>query len=97
VKSLPAHHGDPLTGDLDPLAVDLGNRVSTSAGVNMAYPFGFEGFENQEGDADSHPTHNELQSYSEKSLRSFAEIGQDEFLKMESHVSSCDCCQVSCG
>jgi hypothetical protein len=60
----------------------------------MAYPFGFEGFENQEGDADLHPTHDELQSYCERSLRSFAEIGQDEFMKIESHVCNCDSCQM---
>ena len=58
----------------------------------MEYPFGFEGFEDQEGVADLHPTHHELQSYCERSLRSFAEIGQDEFMKIESHMSECDSC-----
>jgi hypothetical protein len=58
----------------------------------MAYPFGFEGFENQEGDSDNHPTYEELQSYCDRSLRSFAEIGQDEFMKVEGHVSICDSC-----
>jgi hypothetical protein len=60
----------------------------------MAYPFGFEGFEDPEGNADLHPAHEELQSYCERSLRSFAEIDQDEFVKIESHVADCDSCQM---
>ena len=55
----------------------------------MDYPFGFDGFE---GGEDLHPNHQELQSYCERSLRSTAEIGQDEFMKIESHMSNCDSC-----
>jgi hypothetical protein len=58
----------------------------------MEYPFGFEGFEDGEGVADLHPTNQELQSYCKRSLHSSAEIGQDEFMKIESHVSECDAC-----
>jgi NAD-dependent SIR2 family protein deacetylase len=61
----------------------------------MAFPFGFEGFENTESDADLHPTHGELESYCERSFRCFAEVGQDEFMKIESHVSDCDSCQMA--
>ncbi len=63
----------------------------------MEYPFGFEGFENFEAHkevADLHPSSEELQSYCERSFRSLAEVGQDEFMKIESHVSECDSCLV---
>jgi hypothetical protein len=58
----------------------------------MPFPFGFEGFENQEDNPESHPTREELLSYSERSLRSAAEVGQDEFMRMETHLSVCDSC-----
>jgi hypothetical protein len=58
----------------------------------MNYPFGFEGFEDKEDISELHPTHLELQSYCERSLHSLAEIGEDEFMKMERHVSDCDSC-----
>jgi hypothetical protein len=58
----------------------------------VKYPFGYEGFEDREDVAGLHFTADELQSYCRRSLRSFAEIGQDEFLKIESHISECDSC-----
>ena len=58
----------------------------------MEYPLGFEGFGDREEATDLHPTNEVLQSYCERSLRSFAEIGQDEFMKIESHVAECDAC-----
>jgi hypothetical protein len=64
----------------------------------MEYPFGFEGFEDaedREGGKDPHPTHQELQSYCERSLHSFAEVDLDEFMKIESHVSDCDSCLLA--
>ena len=60
--------------------------------VTVEYPFGFEGFEDRKEATGVHPTHETLQSYCERSLHSFAEIGQDEFMKLESHVAECDAC-----
>ena len=60
--------------------------------VTAQYPFGYEGFEDREEATDLHPIHEVLQSYCERSLHSFAEIGQDEFMKIESHVAECDAC-----
>jgi hypothetical protein len=59
--------------------------------MNMEYPFGFE---EQKGAADIHPTHQELQTYCERSLSSSAEIGHDEFMKVESHLCECDSCRL---
>ena len=58
----------------------------------MEYPLGFEGFGDRKEATDLHPTNEVLQSYCERSLHSFAEIGQDEFMKIEGHVAECDAC-----
>jgi hypothetical protein len=61
----------------------------------MTFPFGFEGFEDQEDKAELHPTRQELESYCKRFLCSAAEVGQDEFMKMESHLSMCDSCLLT--
>ncbi|MEP7352055.1 MAG: hypothetical protein ABI824_02365 [Acidobacteriota bacterium] len=61
----------------------------------MDYPFGPQELEDDLQGRDEHPTHEEMQSYSERTLRSFAEIGQDEFLKFEQHASECDNCLLT--
>jgi hypothetical protein len=61
----------------------------------MEYPFGFEGFEAREGSSDLHPTTLELQSYCDRSLHSFADIGRDEFMKIENHAFQCDSCLMT--
>jgi len=60
--------------------------------VTAEYPFGFEGFGDREEVTNLHPSDEVLQSYCERSLHSLAEIGQDEFMKIESHVAECDAC-----
>jgi hypothetical protein len=67
-----------------------------AGGGNMEYPFGFEGFENRESpEDDPHPTHQELQSYCERHGHALEESGQDEFVKIEKHMASCDYCLMA--
>jgi hypothetical protein len=58
----------------------------------LKYPHGFEGFEPQEDRLGIHPTPQDMQSYCKASLNSFAEMGQDEFTKIEGHVAGCESC-----
>jgi hypothetical protein len=60
--------------------------------VTVEYPFGFEGFGDRKEPTDLHLTDEVLKSYCERSLHTFAEIGQDEFMKIEGHVAVCDVC-----
>ena len=65
-------------------------------GGNMDYPFGFEGFENREGaEDDPHPTDLELQSYCERHSCTLEEGDQTKFMKVESHLASCDHCLMA--
>ena len=61
-------------------------------GMNMEYPFGFEGFGDEGGTSDHHPSYQELQSYCERSLHSLEKIDEHEFMWVETHVSRCDSC-----
>jgi hypothetical protein len=61
----------------------------------MEYPFGFEGFEDEDLAAERHPSDLALQTYSHQAQRSFREIDRENFVNIETHLAKCDGCLMA--